>query len=731
MAGGNRRHNRAAKLTKTATKPQCEHTPLYFVLYPPRSDQTLMRSACRVSFHALLIMPRSTRKDNPQQRKGMCIYLLFHYYNSSLFLGATPEPLDLGRASETDMCSPLSDPATNTAELNSQLLAMGLYAAPTVGDGNCLFRALSDQLYGSDVFHVKLRKDVCDWIERHEERYEPFVEDERGLETHLGCMRQNATYGGHMELSAFAHLTKRNVKVIQPGLVYVIEWDAGWEFDEDDEPHQMQSSPSKSSKRESKQKYRVPAANVEEAAIDATIYVAYHDWEHFSSIRNMRGPHAGIPLIHETRSSHNDNDHDDDEYPIEEKWPKRPKPYAKPKSRSKSKRASSIVPEPQPICTSTSVSVDDASTTAASSSATAQGPLPKIKLRLSRPPLSTATSSTLSSLSSLPSTVTGGSSHTDPLVIPLPVSRSPSPATLYAASSSRSMSQVPSACSIPPGQEPPSTPRHVHARVADGRSPKRSFDESSSVESEGSSSSKRTKREHGHGHVQRERTPSRLASSTSPPPISSQESNTSIAVDDGDELSELSSEKDAEGEPDPDVPPHPRPMPYSPSRSRRQLDEDNDDPAISPTSANSRSTPSLSRSHSDSYSSDASYVASDVEDGSPEPSEPPSSKPVSRASSKPVSSVSHFPTRASAVKPLTRRQRKALGLPKKGNGSSVADDGNGGRKSAGTIRIPGGRFQRPGVESLGVNAGQVNEKGEWVTNGAGSMDVRGFRELKI
>lgn len=36
-----------------------------------------------------------------------------------------------------------------------------------------------------------------------------------------------ATYGGHLELSAFAHMTKRNVKVIQPGLVYVIEWDAG------------------------------------------------------------------------------------------------------------------------------------------------------------------------------------------------------------------------------------------------------------------------------------------------------------------------------------------------------------------------------------------------------------------------------------------------------------------------------------------------------------------------
>lgn len=37
----------------------------------------------------------------------------------------------------------------------------------------------------------------------------------------------SATYGGHLELSAFAHFARRNVKVIQPGLVYVIEWAAG------------------------------------------------------------------------------------------------------------------------------------------------------------------------------------------------------------------------------------------------------------------------------------------------------------------------------------------------------------------------------------------------------------------------------------------------------------------------------------------------------------------------
>jgi len=39
----------------------------------------------------------------------------------------------------------------------------------------------------------------------------------------------SATYGGHLELSAFAHMKKCNVKVIQPALIYLTEWAAGWD----------------------------------------------------------------------------------------------------------------------------------------------------------------------------------------------------------------------------------------------------------------------------------------------------------------------------------------------------------------------------------------------------------------------------------------------------------------------------------------------------------------------
>ena len=82
------------------------------------------------------------------------------------------------------------DPEQSTQLLTAQLRALGLYAAPTLGDGNCLFRALSDQLHGTPAHHLALRADICDWIERWSERYAPFVEDERGLGVHLRCMRE-------------------------------------------------------------------------------------------------------------------------------------------------------------------------------------------------------------------------------------------------------------------------------------------------------------------------------------------------------------------------------------------------------------------------------------------------------------------------------------------------------------------------------------------------------------
>ncbi|KAG1751772.1 hypothetical protein EDB19DRAFT_2000585 [Suillus lakei] len=225
---------------------------------------------------------------------------------------------------------PITDPEQNTQLLTEQLRSQGLYPAQTVGDGNCLFRALCDQFYGSPSQHLQLRKDICDWIESHAQRYQPFCEDERGLSAHLRCMREQGTYGGHLELSAFAHFARRNVKVIQPGLVYVIEWKAGAESDD-----QLSSQDNeRDTRRKKRQQQRDEIMNDSQES-EGTIYVAYHDWEHFSSIRNLRGPHAGLPEVFEL--------------PADAVLPTASPAKKKPVSRSKAKSDPKIMPKNRPI----------------------------------------------------------------------------------------------------------------------------------------------------------------------------------------------------------------------------------------------------------------------------------------------------------------------------------------------------------------------------------------------
>lgn len=285
----------------------------------------------------------------------------------------------------------LEDPAQVEKELNAQLRSMGLYAANITGDGNCLFRALSDQLYGYPNQHAILRQNVCDYLESRSDKFAAFIDVEKPFEDYVRSMRQSGTYGGHLELSAFAHLKQKEIKIVQPGLVYVVSGD-------DESPQAIQererkeherlmaqnrsqpgsegpppseralrrmrrakkggepapevigpststlssalvasdrpinnraSSPIASESTESVNEVdrqtalASPAENVEARSMPSTsavvttppptqisqieaygpLWIAYHNWEHYSSIRNINGPHAGLPRINEGRSS--------------------------------------------------------------------------------------------------------------------------------------------------------------------------------------------------------------------------------------------------------------------------------------------------------------------------------------------------------------------------------------------------------------------------------------------
>eukprot|EP00542_Grammatophora_oceanica_P018469 CAMPEP_0194033046 /NCGR_PEP_ID=MMETSP0009_2-20130614/5857_1 /TAXON_ID=210454 /ORGANISM="Grammatophora oceanica, Strain CCMP 410" /LENGTH=347 /DNA_ID=CAMNT_0038673655 /DNA_START=340 /DNA_END=1383 /DNA_ORIENTATION=+ len=99
-------------------------------------------------------------------------------------------------------------------------------------DGNCLFRALADQLfYDYGNCHEEVRHDVCDFIELNETEFSLFLvldeneEDNDGADfsTYVARMRENGEWGGNVELVAAARLYRRNIVVYSHYAIATIE----------------------------------------------------------------------------------------------------------------------------------------------------------------------------------------------------------------------------------------------------------------------------------------------------------------------------------------------------------------------------------------------------------------------------------------------------------------------------------------------------------------------------
>ncbi|ETO82751.1 hypothetical protein F444_03119 [Phytophthora nicotianae P1976] len=93
-----------------------------------------------------------------------------------------------------------------------QYIRLGWEVAPIRKDGNCLFRALSDQLYGHERRHLELRRRLVDFIDLERAFFEPFVAGE-GVVEYCARLREAGAWGGHPELVAASRLLGVNIIV--------------------------------------------------------------------------------------------------------------------------------------------------------------------------------------------------------------------------------------------------------------------------------------------------------------------------------------------------------------------------------------------------------------------------------------------------------------------------------------------------------------------------------------
>uniref|UniRef100_A0A0D6QWB6 ubiquitinyl hydrolase 1 n=1 Tax=Araucaria cunninghamii TaxID=56994 RepID=A0A0D6QWB6_ARACU len=98
---------------------------------------------------------------------------------------------------------PDEDDATfDHQRLIERLHTYGLSELKVSGDGNCQFRALSDQLYNSPDHHKHVRKEVVKQLKKYRSAYEGYVPMK--YKRYYRKMRKSGEWGDHVTLQAAA-----------------------------------------------------------------------------------------------------------------------------------------------------------------------------------------------------------------------------------------------------------------------------------------------------------------------------------------------------------------------------------------------------------------------------------------------------------------------------------------------------------------------------------------------
>ncbi|XP_072283340.1 OTU domain-containing protein 3 isoform X2 [Pyxicephalus adspersus] len=108
-----------------------------------------------------------------------------------------------------------SEDAEEFVSFTNQLQVLGLRLREVPGDGNCLFRALGDQLEGHSRNHLKHRQEIVDYMIKHRDDFEPFVEDDIPFDKHVENLAQPGTFAGNDAIVAFARNNQVNVVIHQ------------------------------------------------------------------------------------------------------------------------------------------------------------------------------------------------------------------------------------------------------------------------------------------------------------------------------------------------------------------------------------------------------------------------------------------------------------------------------------------------------------------------------------
>ena len=95
-------------------------------------------------------------------------------------------------------------------EFVKDLEKLGYFIREVGGDGNCLFRSVSDQMDNNQQ-NYKMYREVCiDYMSKNQDEFAPFIEDDETYDKYLERMGEDGEWGGNLEIYALSKALKAN-----------------------------------------------------------------------------------------------------------------------------------------------------------------------------------------------------------------------------------------------------------------------------------------------------------------------------------------------------------------------------------------------------------------------------------------------------------------------------------------------------------------------------------------
>ena len=100
----------------------------------------------------------------------------------------------------------------NTPDVTRQLQNRSLRVVPISRDGNCLFRAVSHQMYHTENNHQEIRLMAVDHIKKNAEFYKSFLANEN-LDQRVKKMSKLGEWGDHLEIQAISEVYGAQIEI--------------------------------------------------------------------------------------------------------------------------------------------------------------------------------------------------------------------------------------------------------------------------------------------------------------------------------------------------------------------------------------------------------------------------------------------------------------------------------------------------------------------------------------